>query len=75
MDDGHQPLLEPALIVSENCPECRGTGVLPGDLVCDTCGGTARLVHEVPMSEAWEMMQSAHARAVAPPPSILREGS
>lgn len=24
--DGHAPLLEPALLVSENCPECRGTG-------------------------------------------------
>lgn len=24
--DGHAPLLEPAVLVSENCPDCRGTG-------------------------------------------------
>lgn len=24
--EGHAPLLEPAVLVSENCPDCRGTG-------------------------------------------------
>lgn len=69
----HQPLLEPAVLVSENCSECRGTGVVgEPEVECAACEGAARVVNEVPMSEAWEMMRSAHARLVAPPPSALR---
>lgn len=74
--DGHQPLLEPAVLLSENCPECIGTGQIQNGPraggACDHCDGAGRQVREVPLSEVWTMMQTAHARVVAPPPSELR---
>lgn len=73
----HQPLAEAAVLVSENCPECRGTGVRDAaqapDHPCELCEGSGRVVSEVPMSVAFAQMQAASALATAPPPSALRE--
>jgi DnaJ-class molecular chaperone len=72
-----QPLLEAAVLVSENCPECRGTGRRHDrgapDHPCELCEESGRLVSEVPMSVAFAQMQAASAQATAPPPSALRE--
>lgn len=72
--EGHQPLLEPAVLVTENCDDCRGTGLedrLDGG-PCGKCEGSGRLVSEVPMSIAYRMMADHSERATAPPPSELR---
>jgi DnaJ-class molecular chaperone len=69
---GHQPLMEPAVLVTENCPDCRGTGV-GADEPCPMCEGSGRVVSEVPMSVAYAQMQACAARATAPPPSMLRQ--
>lgn len=76
--EGHPPLLEAAVLLSENCLLCKGTGrIQPGQplegAVCHECDGAGRQVREVPLSELWPMAQQAHARVVAPPPSALRE--
>lgn len=71
-----QPLLQPAILVSENCPECQGTGEDRKSPVphhpCDRCEGSGREVREVPMSEAFEMLREQHLRITEPPPSELR---
>jgi DnaJ-class molecular chaperone len=68
-----EPLLEPAVLVSTNCPECSGTGSRPDGIPCPPCEATGRVVEEQPASIAYGMLRDAHARAVAPPPSMLRE--
>lgn len=68
-----QPLLEPAVLVSENCPDCHGTGEREGEGACGRCDGDGRELHEVPLSEFHTMMQDAQRRVTAPPPSVLRQ--
>ncbi len=70
-----QPLLEPCLLISDNCRACRGTAELPNGAPCEDCNGSGREVREMPLSAAWELAQGAHARLVAPPPSALREAA
>jgi DnaJ-class molecular chaperone len=72
-----EPLREPAVLLSENCPECRGTGQMyephRNSWPCGRCDGAGREVREVPLSEVWEMAQASHAAVIAPPPSMTRE--
>lgn len=68
-----EPLREPAILVSENCPECSGTGERSGGIPCPDCDASGRLINEVPASIAFGMLRDHNARATAPPPSVLRD--
>jgi hypothetical protein len=74
-----EPLLEPALLVSDNCTACHGTGDGTGETeggraaLCTHCEGSGREVREMPVSAAFEMARQSYERLTAPPPSAVRE--
>lgn len=67
------PLLEPGLLVTDNCTACRGTGRLADEeTVCGDCGGSGREVTEMPLAQAFERAQAQAQALVAPTPTMAR---
>jgi hypothetical protein len=65
------PLSEPAVLVSQNCERCGGTGGSTA-LGCSRCDGSGRVVSEVPLSEFLQLLGQRQQATFAVSVSQLR---